>query len=103
MTILTDQEKIDIRTISPIRTNEEIHKMKIAGNICAQILNILGEHVKPGVTSRELDKMAHDLIVNKFKAEVDRTDLEGHQAHSPQCVYFSRNEIAARGEMDDIR
>ncbi len=102
MTILTDQEKIDIRTISPIRTPAEIQKMKTAGNIAAQILNILGEHVKPGITSRELDKMAHDLIINDFKAEVDRTDLEGHQSHSSQCIYFSRNEIAARGEVDDV-
>ena len=100
-TILVQQLNKDQKNLYTIKTPEEIEKMRIAGNIAAQILEILNNHVKHGVTTRELDAITYDLITNRFNAETDRTDLEGHDANSSQCIYYNHNEIIARGEIND--
>jgi methionyl aminopeptidase len=41
---------------------KEIELMRQAGRIVAQALQLLSEHVKPGVTTRELDEMAYSFI-----------------------------------------
>lgn len=70
MNILVEQEKIDIHKLSPIRTSEQITKLKKAGSICAEILNTLGDEVTPGITTRELDTLALKLI-KQHGAELD--------------------------------
>lgn len=47
-----------------IKTAEEIEKMRIAGRLAAEVLEMIGEHVKPGVSTGELDRICHDYIVN---------------------------------------
>ena len=51
-----------------IKTPEEIEGMRIAGRLAAEVLDLLTPHVKPGVTTAELDRMALDHIVNVQKA-----------------------------------
>ena|SRR3990167_49917 len=100
MDTLIEQAKIDIRKLSPIRTQEQIAKMKEAGRICAEILNLLGEQVKPGVTTRELDNWTLKLI-HQHGAELDREDLEGYNYAEDQAVFFTLNNIVARGTASD--
>ena len=38
-----------------IKTPEEIEKMRVAGRLAAEVLEMLDEHVKPGITTEELD------------------------------------------------
>lgn len=38
--------------------------MRVAGRLASEVLDYLTPHVKPGVTTNELDKLAHDYIVN---------------------------------------
>lgn len=47
-----------------IKTAEEIEKMRIAGRLAAQVLDMIGEYVKAGVTTEALDKICHDYMVN---------------------------------------
>ena len=47
-----------------LKTPEEIAKMRIAGRLAAEVLDMIGAHVKPGVTTEELDRICHDHIVN---------------------------------------
>jgi methionyl aminopeptidase len=98
--ILESQAKKPIHELSKIKTPAEIAKMKEAGRICAEILNILGDHIKPGVTTRQLDKLAGELIT-KYGAELDREDLEGYNYADEQNVFFTLNNIVARGMADD--
>ena len=51
-----------------IKTPEEIEKMRIAGRLTAEVLDYIGPFVKPGVTTGELDRLCHDLIVNVQQA-----------------------------------
>ena len=42
--------------------------MRVAGRLAAEVLDMIGPHVKPGVTTDELDRICHDHIVNVQKA-----------------------------------
>ncbi|MEC7642461.1 MAG: M24 family metallopeptidase, partial [Pseudomonadota bacterium] len=43
-----------------IKTPEELEKMRAAGRLAASVLEMIGEYVKPGVTTEELDQVCHD-------------------------------------------
>ena len=45
-----------------IKTQDQIEKMRIAGGILIDLIDILEEMIKPGVTTNELDKVAEDFI-----------------------------------------
>ncbi len=46
-----------------IKTADEIVKMRQAGRLAAKVLEMVAEHVVPGVTTDELDRLCHDHIV----------------------------------------
>ena len=48
-----------------LKTTREIELMREAGRISAMALRIVGEHVKPGVSTYELDKIAYDYIISQ--------------------------------------
>ncbi|HAZ54539.1 MAG TPA: type I methionyl aminopeptidase, partial [Franconibacter helveticus] len=45
-----------------IKTPEEIEKMRVAGKLAAEVLEMIEAHVKPGVSTGELDRICHDYI-----------------------------------------
>ena len=47
-----------------IKNATDIEKMRIAGRLCADVLDYITPHVKPGVTTEELDRLCHDFMVN---------------------------------------
>ncbi|MEW5888058.1 MAG: type I methionyl aminopeptidase [Pseudomonadota bacterium] len=47
-----------------IKNAEEIEKMRLAGRLAAEVLDFIGPHVQPGVTTAELDRLCHDYMVN---------------------------------------
>ncbi len=48
-----------------LKTSQELSYMKAACRLAAQALQIAGEAVKPGVSTWEIDKIAHDFIVKQ--------------------------------------
>ena len=48
-----------------IKTPEQIEHMREAGKIVAEVLEEISKHIKPGVSTYELDKIAHDYIINR--------------------------------------
>ena len=48
----------------PIKSADDIEGMRIAGRLASEVLDMLTPHVVPGVTTDQLDKLAHDHIVN---------------------------------------
>ncbi len=48
-----------------IKTDEEIKLMRQAGRIVADILEIMREHIKPGLTTKELDIIAERELKNR--------------------------------------
>ena len=47
-----------------IKTPEEIEKMRELGRLVAEALDYIGQFVKPGVTTNEIDKLVYDYHVN---------------------------------------
>lgn len=48
-----------------LKSAQQIELMRQAGRIVGQALQLAGEHVRPGVTTRELDELAYNYIIGK--------------------------------------
>ena len=48
-----------------LKTSREIELMREAGRISAMALRLVGENIKPGISTYELDKIAYDYIVSQ--------------------------------------
>ncbi|MBA3989258.1 type I methionyl aminopeptidase [Aliidiomarina maris] len=46
-----------------IKTAEEIEKMRAAGQLAANVLEMISEHVQAGITTDELNTICHDYIL----------------------------------------
>lgn len=51
-----------------LKTQEEIEKMRVAGRLAAEVLEMIAPYVKPGITTDELNTLCHDYIVNHQQA-----------------------------------
>ena len=48
-----------------IKSSEEQEKMRIAGRLAAEVLDMIGDFVQPGISTNELDQICHkfDLFI----------------------------------------
>jgi methionyl aminopeptidase len=46
-----------------IKTAEDIDRMRVAGKLAAEVLDFVAPHVRPGVTTAEIDRLCHDYMV----------------------------------------
>jgi len=76
-----------------IKTPEEIEKMRVAGRLAADVLHMIREHVKPGVTTDKLDKICHDYIVNEQNAIPAPLNYHGF----PKSICTSVNHQVCHG------
>lgn len=76
-----------------LKTADDFAKMRTAGRLAAEVLEMIGEHVVPGVTTEELDKICHDYIVNVQKAIPACLNYHGF----PKSVCTSVNEVICHG------
>ncbi len=51
-----------------IKTAADVERMRIAGKLASEVLDMLTPHVKPGISTDQLDKLAYDHIVNVQQA-----------------------------------
>ncbi|MCG6862803.1 MAG: type I methionyl aminopeptidase [Chromatiaceae bacterium] len=77
----------------PIKTAEEIAKMRVAGRLAAQVLEMIDEHVRPGVTTGELDRICHAFIVNEQTAIPAPLNYRGF----PKSICTSVNHQVCHG------
>jgi len=76
--------------------------MRVAGKLAASVLNMIGAHVKPGVTTGELDRLCHDYIVNEINcipAPLNYTN--GTSPPFPKSVCTSVNHVVCHGIPSD--
>lgn len=76
-----------------IKTPEEIEKMRVAGRLAADVLQMIRPHVQPGVTTDELDRICHDYIVNEQKATPAPLNYRGY----PKSICTSVNHQVCHG------
>ncbi|TAM02272.1 MAG: M24 family metallopeptidase, partial [Rhodanobacter sp.] len=51
-----------------LKSPEDLERMRVVGKLAAEVLAVLKDYVKPGVTTEELDRRAYEYIVNVQKA-----------------------------------
>ena len=76
-----------------IKTADEIEKMRIAGRLAADVLEMIGPHVQSGITTNELDQICHDYIVNEQKAIPAPLNYKGF----PKSICTSVNHVVCHG------
>ncbi|MEM8500483.1 MAG: type I methionyl aminopeptidase [Pseudomonadota bacterium] len=79
------------------KTPDEIDKMRVAGRLAAEVLEMIGEHVVPGVTTGELDKVCHDHIVEQQNAIPACLNYKGF----PKSICTSVNQVVCHGIPSD--
>lgn len=83
-------------TGSDVKTPDQIAKIRNSGRIAAQAVELVGEHAKPGVTTDELDRIAHEFLV-KNGAYPSTLGYRGY----PKSICSSLNEVICHGIPDD--
>ena len=76
-----------------IKNSEDIKGMRVAGKLAAQTLEMIGEHVKPGISTGELDKICHDYIVD----EIDCIPAPLNYKGFPKSICTSINQVVCHG------
>ena len=82
-----------------IKTPEQIEKMRVAGRLAAEVLDLIGEYVKPGVSTQTLDEICHKHITEVQKAIPAPLNYRGF----PKSICTSVNHVICHGIPDEKR
>ncbi len=78
------------------KSAEQVEKIRAAGKIAARAISLVGESAKPGVTTDELDKIAHEYIISQGAYP----STLGYRGFPKSCC-TSLNEVICHGIPDD--
>ncbi len=76
-----------------IKNAEEIEKMRVAGRLAAEVLEMIEPYVKAGVTTEELDQICHKHITEVQGAVPAPLNYHGY----PKSICTSINHIVCHG------
>ncbi len=76
-----------------IKTQEDIKKMRIAGKLAAEVLEMITPFVKPGISTEKLDDICHDYIVKNQKAIPANVGYRGFE----KTLCTSINQVVCHG------
>lgn len=82
-----------------IKSPADIAGMRVAGRLAAEVLQVVAPHVKPGVTTAELDRICHDHIVDVQGAIPANVGYKGF----PATVCTSVNNVICHGIPSDAK
>ncbi len=80
-----------------VKSPSEQEKMRVAGRLAAEVLDMIGDYVKPGVTTEELDRICHDYIVNVQGTVPANLNYRGF----PKTICASVNHVVCHGIPND--
>ncbi len=76
-----------------IKHGDDIEKMRVAGRLAAEVLEMIAPHVQAGITTDELDRICHDYIVNVQQAIPAPLNYHGF----PRSICTSVNHVVCHG------
>jgi methionyl aminopeptidase len=76
-----------------IKTPDDIAKMRVAGRLAAQVLEMIGPYVRVGVSTDELNTLCHDYIVEELKCIPAPLNYLGF----PKSICTSVNHVVCHG------
>jgi methionyl aminopeptidase len=90
-----DREAPTPFTGSEVKDADTIARMRVAGRLAAQALQLVGKHVAPGVTTDELDRIGHEFLCD-HGAYPSTLGYKGF----PKSLCSSVNEVICHGIPD---
>ena len=82
-----------------IKTEAEIARMRVAGSLAAEVLEMIEPHVQVGVTTGELDRICHDYITGTQNAVPAPLNYNGF----PRSICTSVNDVVCHGIPSDSK
>lgn len=82
-----------------INNEEDIAKMRVSGRLAAELLDYIGDFVKPGVTTNELNQLCHDYQLN-VQGSIP-APLGYGEPPFPKSICTSINHVICHGIPDD--
>lgn len=82
-----------------VKSTQAIEKMRVAGQLAADVLTMITPYVKPGVTTGELNRLCHQYITEEQKcipAPLNYTGSAG-QPPFPASICTSVNQVVCHG------
>lgn len=76
-----------------LKSKNDIAKMRVAGRLAADVLDMITEHVVPGVTTEELDRICNEYIRKVQKATPANVGYHGF----PKTLCTSTNSVVCHG------
>lgn len=80
-----------------LKSPDELAKMRVAGQLAAEVLEMIGPHVVPGISTGELDRICHRYIVEEQKAIPAPLNYNGF----PKSICTSVNHVVCHGIPND--
>jgi methionyl aminopeptidase len=81
-----------------LKNQDEIEHMRVAGRLAAEVLDFITPHIRPGITTGELDRLCHDYMVNQqgtIPAPLNYTP-PGYTPY-PKSICTSVNHVICHG------
>ena len=76
-----------------IKTTEDIQKMRVAGRLAAEVLEVITPKVVPGISTGELDKLCYEHIINIQNAIPANVGYKGYE----KTICSSINQVICHG------
>jgi methionyl aminopeptidase len=76
-----------------IKNTQQIEKMRVAGKLAAEVLQMIEPYVKKGVTTNELNQICHDYITQEQRAIPAPLNYNGF----PKSICTSVNHVICHG------
>ena len=76
-----------------LKNPKQIYKLRVAGGLAAEVLEMIGEYVAPGVSTEELDRRCNEYIRKKQKATPANVGYHGF----PKTLCTSINGVVCHG------
>jgi methionyl aminopeptidase len=76
-----------------IKNAEDQARLRVAGRLAADVLDTIAEHVKPGISTNELDRLCNEFIVNVQGTIPANVGYRGF----PKTVCTSVNHVVCHG------
>ena len=76
-----------------IKTAAELSKMRVAGQLTRQVLDMITPHVESGITTDELDQICHRYIIDDLDAIPAPLNYRGF----PKSICTSVNHVVCHG------
>ena len=88
-------EKIN-KSQKMIKTSEQIEKMRLAGKLASEVLEMITPLVKPGISTGELDEICHEFIVHTQGSIPANVGYRGYE----KTICSSLNQVVCHGIPD---